>query len=99
INFHSNKWTWLAGVNYRLTDNVFTYAKYSTGYVQGGEFANVVFQPSTAKSWELGVKADMLDNTLRTNLAVFRVDYTNVQVESSPAAGGCPTASPFASQC
>jgi iron complex outermembrane receptor protein len=35
--------------------------------------------PETAKSWEVGLKADFLDRRLRTNLAVFHVDYNHFQ--------------------
>jgi len=60
------------------------YAKFSTAYISGGKIANVTFNPSTAKSWEAGVKSDLLDRRLRFNLALFTVKYNDVQILTTP---------------
>jgi iron complex outermembrane receptor protein len=104
VSYKKGTWTYLVGVNYKVTDDIFTYAHYSTGYISGGQIANLQFDPQTAKSWEAGIKADLLDQRLRMNAALFTVKYGDVQTLSSaltPNAGcaNSPGVSPGASQC
>jgi iron complex outermembrane receptor protein len=96
IRYRDTRATWLAGVNYRPTRDILTYAKYSTGYISGGQLATIVFAPETAKSWEAGVKADLLDHRLRSNLAIFRVKYGSIQQATLGSLSGVPSAAPFA---
>jgi iron complex outermembrane receptor protein len=93
--------TYLVGLNYQLADSLFTYAKFSTAYISGGKLANVTFNPSTAKSWEAGLKSDLLDRRLRLNVALFTVKYSDVQILTNPLVGcaGKPGVSLTASQC
>ncbi|MDH4108396.1 MAG: TonB-dependent receptor [Gammaproteobacteria bacterium] len=37
------------------------------------------FGPEEAATWEVGLKMDLLDNTLRLNGAIFTTDYTDLQ--------------------
>lgn len=76
---NSDKLTYLVNVNYRPTDLITAYAKYSTGFISGGQQNGVIYQAETAKSAEGGIKADLFDRHLRTNLAGFYVDYGNLQ--------------------
>jgi iron complex outermembrane receptor protein len=104
VSYKKGTWTYLVGANYQVTDNIFSYVHYSTGYISGGQIANLQFNPQTAKSWEAGVKADLLDQRLRVNAALFNVKYGQVQTLSSaltPGAGCAnePGVSPGASQC
>jgi iron complex outermembrane receptor protein len=101
IAYRKSTPTWLAGVNYQLTDNIFTYAKYSTAYISGGQLAGIQFSPTTARSWEAGIKADLLDKRARVNIALFTVKYRNVQNLVSPQNLACVAlgVSPAASQC
>ena len=71
--------TYLAGVNYRPTDDILLYGKYSTGFVSGGSVSGVTFDPETVKAWEAGAKADMLDKRLRVNAAVYKASYKSLQ--------------------
>jgi iron complex outermembrane receptor protein len=101
INYTKSEPTYLLGLNYKLTDDIFTYAKMSTAYISGGRLANVPFNPATAKSYEIGVKSDLLDHKARINLAGYTVKYTGLQTLTNPT-GGCaskPGVSLFASQC
>ena len=43
------------------------------------------FEPETVKSYEIGWKSSMLDNRLKTSLAVFFADYEDVQIPGSVA--------------
>ena len=79
FTYQKTKATYLAGVNYHVTDDVLAYAKFSTGYISGGSVAGVPFEPETAKSWEAGIKADLLDRHLRVNLTGFFTKYGNLQ--------------------
>jgi iron complex outermembrane receptor protein len=87
IDYSKGTWTYLAGLNYQATDDIFTYVHYSTAYISGGQIANVTFEPETAKSLEVGVKADLFDNVLRLNAALYTVKYDNVQVQTDPNTG------------
>jgi iron complex outermembrane receptor protein len=79
FTYTKTKPSYMVGVNFKPTDNILTYGKYSTGFVSGGSVAGIPFDPETAESWEGGVKADFLGNRLRTNLAVYKVTYQNFQ--------------------
>jgi iron complex outermembrane receptor protein len=101
VTYNSNTPTYLIGFNYQLSDDIFTYVKWSTAYISGGRIANVPFNKETANSYEAGIKSDLLDHKLRVNLALFTVDYKGVQVLTNPAQGcrGIPGISVYASQC
>jgi iron complex outermembrane receptor protein len=97
IAYSKGTTTYLGGLNYKVNDDIFTYVKYSTAYISGGEVANITFDPATAKSWEGGVKADLLDHKLRVNLALFTVKYGQFQLLVSPRSGCPPTLYPTVS--
>jgi iron complex outermembrane receptor protein len=101
IAYSKDNWTYLVGVNYKLTDDVFTYAKLSTAYISGGRLAGLAFDPTVAKSYEIGIKSDLLDNRLRLNLAAYTVKYDGQQTLTNTQVGCAnkPGVSPAASQC
>jgi iron complex outermembrane receptor protein len=104
VSYKKGTWTYLVGANYQVTDDIFSYVHYSTGYISGGQIANLQFDPQTAKSWEAGIKADLLDQRLRVNAALFTVKYGQVQTLTAaltPGAGCSdkPGVTPGASQC
>jgi iron complex outermembrane receptor protein len=104
VNYSKGTWTYLVGLDYKITSDIFTYLHYSTGYISGGQLANIVFNPETAMSWEAGIKSDVLDRTLRLNLAVFTVRYDDVQTLTTPQVPGegcyaVPDVSHTAGQC
>jgi iron complex outermembrane receptor protein len=90
FDYRKTKPSYLFGVNYKPTDAILAYAKYSNAFVSGGATGPVFFQPETAHSWEIGAKADMLDRRLRTNIALFDVKYQNLQSAQSGIAVGHP---------
>ncbi len=81
--YKKTKPNWLVGLNWTPNDDILVYGKASTSFVSGGSVAGIEFVPETALSFEVGVKADMLDRRLRANLAIFHVDYENYQQPSS----------------
>jgi iron complex outermembrane receptor protein len=90
IDYEGDKVTYNLGVNYKLAADKLLYAKYSTGYISGGAISAIVYNPEVAKSWEGGIKADWLDGSLRTNLAVFQTKYTDLQASVSGTLLGRP---------
>lgn len=86
-----------ATLDWQLTDDLFTYVTVAKGF-KGGGFddtpANVAqavtpFDPEKATNYELGFKADMLDNRMRLNADVFYMDYKDLQVTQTNAACLC----------
>ncbi len=80
-----DEWTWSAKLNYQLDDSTMFYAAYDKGYKQGG-VNRVAFTPDQA-TWdsevsynhEIGIKSELLDNTLRLNAAIFYTEYEDFQ--------------------
>lgn len=79
LTYHDDEITYSLGVNYKINRDILAYGKYSTGYISGGSLAGIVYEPEKAKSWEGGVKAEVLDRRVRVNLAVFSVKYSGLQ--------------------
>jgi len=77
--------SYLIGANYKATDDVLLFAKYSTAFMSGGgntgnfPEALMTYNPEKALSWEAGIKSDWLDHRLRVNLSLFTVKYKDVQ--------------------
>lgn len=70
---------------YQITDSAMTFLSYSTGYTSGGfdsfvlNSAQTPLAPEEVSSLEWGIKADWLDDRLRTKLAVFDMTFDNRQ--------------------
>ncbi len=74
------------GVNYQWTDEVFVYAYWARGFRAGGfngEAANIIaagpYDPEENNTFEVGFKADLMDNRLRLNGAAFYVEVDDLQ--------------------
>jgi iron complex outermembrane receptor protein len=90
-----NQWTPQISLEFRPTDDILTYLKYSEGFNSGGFNANLYggiaplsFGPETVESWELGFKSTLADNRVRLNVAVFDTDYLNKQESFFLASAG-----------
>ena len=89
--FRKSKVTFEAGANYKFSDSLFAYGKYSTGYISGGALGSFAYKPEQARSWEVGMKSDFLDRRVRFNLALFTVKYIDIQtLLMNPVVGGNP---------
>ena len=76
-------------------DDAMTYLTYSTGFRSGGvavgngdfDNDNIIdlenFKPEYVDMIELGFKIDALDRMLRTNVAIFYEDYTDIQLTTT----------------
>ena len=84
-----SKFTPKAGLLYRLNDDATIYGTYSVGYRSGGfngrvdslENATTPYDEETVTNYEVGVKSDWLDGSLRLNVAAFFMDYEDKQEE------------------
>ncbi|MBK8631721.1 MAG: TonB-dependent receptor [Sphingomonadales bacterium] len=77
---------WTLGVDYRVNDQLFLYAKTSGASMSGGFNSRFVpapftqqFDPEKVRDAEIGFKGDFLDRRLRTNLAMFYAKQSDVQ--------------------
>lgn len=76
-----------AGVDYRFSRQLMTYAQVSTGFKGGGVNPEPFvpdqakpFRPETLTSYEAGWKADLAGDAVRLNGAVFFNDYRDIQM-------------------
>ena len=75
--------------SYRVADQSLVYASYSEGFRSGGfSIRNASgpdragYNPETADQFEIGIKNDLLDNTLRLNLAYYVLNREGSQFSS-----------------
>ncbi|AIT81414.1 TonB-dependent receptor [Novosphingobium pentaromativorans] len=83
FDYKDTQFNYLLGVNYNPSNDLLLYAKYSTGYVSGGAIASIPFKPEKVKAAEAGVKAEWLNRKVRTNLALWYSDQSDVQAAAS----------------
>ena len=79
-----NSFTPRASIQYKITRDILLYATYAKGFKSGGFNNNAFTAPLKAEKitdYEGGIKAEFLDHKLRTNLAAFYYDYTNLQLQ------------------
>lgn len=75
--------SWLLSVDYRFSDAVLTYASVSRGFRSGAidqDDIGTIVQPEFVTSYEVGLKSDLLDETVRFNVSGYYQDYTDIQV-------------------
>jgi len=83
---------------YQWTDDIMTYIRISSGYKAGGFNARVtdatsslVYNPEKATAYEIGLRTEWLDHTLRLNATGFYTDYRNLQVNQYTGGVGTTT--------
>jgi iron complex outermembrane receptor protein len=84
-----SKFTPLANLAYHVTSNSMVYATYSQGFKSGGFTQRVFpplpatpsFGPESVTSYEIGLKTTGWDNRVRMNLAAYRANYDDIQVQ------------------
>lgn len=84
-----NAFTPRLSLDYQLAGGALLYASYAEGFKAGGFNrsinridAETPFNEEKVKTWEAGVKADLLDRRLRVNAAVFYNDYQDLQLSA-----------------
>ncbi len=82
VNATQNRWDWLISTDYKINEDVLVYATAATGSRPPGLTTIILndrqLRPTSDEeliSYEVGVKADILDRRLRTNLTAFYLDY------------------------
>ena len=78
-------WSPRLAVDYSVTDDAMLYASASKGFKSGGfnvTANDVGFDPEEVLAYEIGTKLNWADGTVRSNIAVFYYDYTDLQVSA-----------------
>ena len=78
----------MVSAQFRPGDNLMYYGTVSTGYKSGGfagsqgvaSAATNPVEPEDVTNYEIGLKGDFVDNTLRINASLFFMDYKDLQV-------------------
>ncbi|MFA7439856.1 MAG: TonB-dependent receptor [Sphingomonadaceae bacterium] len=75
------------GLDYQIDPSVLLYGYYARGFKSGGFTGRIAraedigpFDPEKLDTFEIGAKADLLDNRLRVNASLFYNIYKNMQV-------------------
>jgi len=92
----TSRFTPRVALAYRHSDDIMFFASATNGFKSGGWNArgttavtNSAFGPEEAWSYELGMRSDLFDDTLRLNLTAYRLDVEDLQLLSGqPRAGG-----------
>lgn len=86
--FEDTRTDYRVALSYNISEDVMAYGQFSTGFKGGGinprPFYNVqavTFNPEELEALEFGVKAELLDNRLRMNAAIFFNEYTDIQLQ------------------
>ena len=98
VNFSSDRsftrFSGKAGVEFKISDDLFSYLTFSQGYKAGtyDPFANgnIIAQglnPETVDSLEAGLKAELLNRTLRLNNALYMVRYKDLAIGTITSTG------------
>jgi iron complex outermembrane receptor protein len=90
-----SEFTWRASFDHRFNDDVMAYVSANRGFKSGGYNLITVagvnsFLPEELQAYEVGIKSDWLNRTLRLNGAVFWYDYRDIQIQV-PVQGGTST--------
>jgi len=86
------------GLDFQINDEILVYGSISTGFQAGGfqtlcfgspVCAGTIYDPQEVINYEIGMKADLLDNRLRINANVFHAQYDDIQ-QTALSGGGFP---------
>ncbi len=94
VKSSESKWVSKANISYQATDKVLVYAEASQGFRPGGVNQvlglPVALQPYRSDSlwnYETGIKTRSFGNHLTVNLDLYRIDWTDMQVQGQTTAG------------
>jgi iron complex outermembrane receptor protein len=77
---------------YQWSSDVMTYVRVAQAYKAGGfnprDTSVAAFNPEKALSYEIGLKADLFDGTVRLNGDIYHTDYKDMQLTQLGASGG-----------
>jgi iron complex outermembrane receptor protein len=82
VRSNQKRWDWLISTDYKITDDILAYVSAASGSRPPGLTTIVTtprqLTPTSAEdliNYEAGIKADLFDRRLRTNLTAFYMDY------------------------
>lgn len=81
----ADKLTWRLALDHHFSDDTLGYVSYNRGFKSGGFNPSravnplLPFAPEVLDAYEVGLKTDFLDKTVRLNAATFYYDYKNIQ--------------------
>lgn len=73
-------------MRYRFSPNVMSYLTISRGFKSGGyndalgDANGIAFDPETLWNYEIGLKTELFDHRLIANVALFYMDWQNIQI-------------------
>jgi iron complex outermembrane receptor protein len=83
----------MLSLDFKATDNVMLYGRVAQGFKSGGfngrannPGEQAPYDPEEVMSYEIGLKSDWADGSVRANVAVFYNDYTDFQARVSGTA-------------
>lgn len=87
--------TYLATLRWRPTSNISTYLRAASGYRPGGPQTNanpppgapLIITPDSVWNYEAGIKGSFLNGALTANLAVYHIDWTDLQLNTQDPTG------------
>jgi iron complex outermembrane recepter protein len=85
-SFSSNRPTWRVSLDHNFTDTVMAYVSYNRGFKSGGYNALAAvanappYKPEQLDAYELGLKTEFFDRSVRVNPAIFYYHYKEIQV-------------------
>lgn len=82
--------TWSVSPSYHVSKDVMIYARVANGYRPGGTNSLIAGVPTTYNSdrvidYEIGAKGTTLNRALDFDLSVFRIDWTDIQLQNTAA--------------
>jgi iron complex outermembrane receptor protein len=86
-----SKATWHLSLDHKFDDNIMAYASYSRGFKSGvyaiSTITNPLVNPEQLDAYEVGLKSDLFDRSVRLNLAAFHYNWKNIQLTQTVAFG------------
>jgi outer membrane receptor protein involved in Fe transport len=86
ISSDANAFTYLLTPRYKFSRDMMLYARLASGYRAGGPNADAgpgtpsKYDPDKTKTYEIGMKADVLDEALTIDTSVYYIDWKDIQL-------------------
>jgi len=83
----ANAFTYLVTPSFKIRQDLMVYARFASGYRPGGPNGVIVasippgYKPDKTENYELGLKGDFLDHALTTDLSVYYIDWSNIEIQ------------------
>jgi iron complex outermembrane receptor protein len=90
VGTHEGVFTWMAGAEYHFAPDNMLYVRAATGYRPGGPNSPIKGVPPADGSdslinYELGLKSTFLDHRAQVDMALFRIDWKDIQLTATNA--------------